>query len=117
MTEVLAETAEETIVRLVHRVKELEDELRDELTMRRERESSPPRGTVFCAYCGFVSAGHEKVCAKNPLRLVGGEVDRLRKMGLALLEEWSKEAQDNSPGSVVYKVIEDYQRRKKEWES
>lgn len=113
MSEVLVETAEETIARLVHRVKELEAE----------------RNTVFCAFCGFLSerpsepgeitvlmASHIASCEKHPLNKAVKENDRLRKLGLALLDKWLYEARETSLW-VDGELDAEYERRKKEWES
>lgn len=118
MSEVLAETAEETIARLVQRVKKLEDE----------------RNTVFCAFCGFLAerpsepgeiaflmAAHISGCEKHPLHKAVQEVARLRMLGLGFLEEWRSNkialsSSDWNRAKSIELIVMEYERRKKVWE-
>lgn len=105
---VLDETAEETIVRMTGRIKELED----------------ARKVIHCSFCGFLAerpeepgaisllmAGHITNCEKHPLHKAVKENDRLRRMGLVLLRAHLHDVISNEAEANA-----EYDRRKKEWE-
>lgn len=126
------------------RVKQLEAENRIAIEAVRSGESrikelEDERHTVYCAFCGFLAerpsepgeitvlmAAHIASCEKHPLNKAVRENDRLRKMGLALLEE-SRAPMMNAAMGLKQSIAErdeaadtftaEYRRRKKEWES